>query len=479
MSWKGTLLIVLLALLATFFYLSSGRSRTRSAFDPLLELAPNLADKILIQEGGGTTLILKNGGIWHLKGSLEDRADPHLVSSLLNAAASITPLDILKPRDLKGSVSLSSLDLKKPKRSLTIQAGATHTLWLGIEGAAKGEIYAKLDLGKVVYLIPSMVVPIAFRPAQEFRDPRLTACDSRHLEEATFSMSDNLRQLLIKKDVHGWNLVNPVGAKGDDDSITTWLDTLLSARIQQWMPADTDPSTCGMDSPTATFTAREEDSSNPLIITIGSQVPTSPGSYYVRCSDRPGICTINGLNTFLAVTAQSLRSHKLPPVDYDEVDRIAIDEAPGGTPSILLCRKPGIEDWEIASPPKSAHTTVSGESVRKWFDGVQQLTAAGFEPANPERISLRGLDHPIRIRLIAHLSENTADETAGDIVLADYALGTSDGNTFAMHVGNSPEIMIYPQKEWDSLKDTPASWIAPPKAIPAITPHPSTSATHP
>lgn len=462
MSWRGTVLLSLLAVLAISFFLFSGRSRTRSALEPLLGLTPNLADRIVIQESGGTVQLLKNEGVWYLQGTLADRADPHLVAALLNAAASITPLDVLKPHDLRGDVSLSSLELRKPKRSLAIRAGSTHTLWLGIDGAAKGQLYAKLDSGSAVYLIPSEVVPMAFRPIEEFRDPRLTALAANHLEEASLTRSENLQQLLLRKDIHGWNLVNPVAAKGDQNAITGWLDSLLGARIQQWMPADTDPSSCGMDSPTAVVIVKEEDATNnPVTITIGSPVPDSPGNYYARCSDRPGICTIAGAGTFLATTPQSLRSLKLQPVDYDTIDRIEIGSGAIESTPLVLARKPGGEDWEIKALTQTTGPTIPGDTVRAWFDKIQQLSAQGFEPATPERLQLHGLDHPDHIRFIAHLSENTAEEGAGEMVLADYAFGTPTGGVLALRVGDSTDLMIFPEGTLDLLRNEPANWSNP------------------
>lgn len=461
MSWRGTALLVLLALLAVGWFFFSAPSRTRSASDSLLDINPAKADRIVIWESGGIVQLVRSNGIWYVKGAVKDRADQHLVAALLHAATAITPLDMLGPGDLKGGVSPESLGLRNPKRSLTVDAGPNHTLWLGIEGAAKGRLYAKLDSGKEVYLISSDIVPLAFRPVQEFRDPLLTALDAGRLAEVSLSAENNLTNLLLRKDPHGWSLVNPLAARGDDQAVTSWLHGLTAAPVRRWMPGDTVPSSCGMDSPTTVVTLRREGSDQPLSITVGSRVQDSPGSYYVRCSDRPGICVVEGIDSFLAATPQTLRSHRLPPVDYDTVDRMEWTGGGDGTTSLLLRRQSSGDDWEIAQPAEAAGTVVPGDTVRTWFDSLERLTARGFEPATPEHLQPRGFDRADHLRLIAHLSENTAEEKAGEMVLADYSFGAASGGTFALRVGEATDLAVFPESALGLLQETPVGWMGP------------------
>ena len=458
MSWRGTLLLVILAGLAAATLLLSGRSRTRSPQEPLLGIDPAQADRIVIQDSGSEIILVKQNGIWNLQSAPADRADPGMIRNLLESAAGITPLNTLKPADLTGPVSLESLNLNNPKRSLTIRDGKDRRLNVGIEGAAAGQLYARLGSDKTVYLIPSETVRLAFRPAEDFRDPRLTTLSADHLSEVTFSKGDTLQQLLLRKDTRGseWNLLSPLKATGDQRAISTWIASLLSARIDRWMPAGTDPAACGLDFPTAVFTAREAGGSAPVTVSIGSEVPGSPQSRYVRCSDRPGICILSGIGTALEVTPQKLRSRQLPHVEYDAVDRIEIrprEDGSAPSPLFLLSRKKGTDDWNI-SPELSegGGGTLPGVLVREWFEKLQGVAAESFEPATSERLEARGLGRPAVIRLIAHLSENTAEEGPGDMVLAEYAFGTPSEGKAALRENNAPDLMIVPESTLELAK---------------------------
>jgi hypothetical protein len=470
MSWRGTLLLMLLAGLSLGFFLFSEQTKTHPPEEPLLGIDPAAANKIEIQEGGGLFALIKTNGIWMIQGNVNrkppssDRANPQLIAALLNEAADIEPLDILRSSDLKGKVTLLTLGLKNPDRGITIHSGEKQTLWLGVQGAAQGSLYARLNSGKTVYLIPGKIASLALHPAQDYRDPRLTDLSSDHLNEVSITKGGGIQQLQLKKDQkEGWLVVAPLSCNGDVPAITSWLDSLLGSQIKRWLPDDADPSSCGFDLPSAVVTLREAEATNPLTITIGSPTQESPVSYFVKCSDRPGICLVGGsITNTLSVTPQKLRSKKIKQIDYDTVDRIEIlnDHY---TPDLLsLTRKSGNDDWLLSAGSDSQ--TLSPEVVKSWFDQLQNLTATCFEAATGEHVNDRGLGPhslPTVIRLIARLSENTAQEDKGETVLAEYVFGTANNNEVALREGNASDLMILPESSLDFLKTFPGVKHAP------------------
>ena len=453
MSWRGTLLLLVLAMVATGIFLFSDASHTRTARESLIDIDPAQAKGIIIRESSGSMVLKKLNGVWIIASTPPDRANPAIIRALLQCASGIKPIDTLRPAELKGSVCLETLELKNPRRSLTIEADTTRTIDFGVEGASATRLYARLGSTGPVHLIPSEIVGLAFRPSQDFRDQRLSMLSTDHLEEITFSKGNNLQQLVLKKTRQGWSLVSPLTTQGDQQAISTWADALLSTKIEYWMPAGTDPASCGLDSPSGVFTAREEGGSPPVTITIGSEAPGSHPSHYARCSDRPDICVITGIGSFLEMTPLALRSKKLPRVEYDAVDRMEIRAGGCFATTLLLSRKNGSEDWELSSEGTSTDKrTLPGAQVKDWFEKIQEITAQGFEPATPDHLDARGLTSPSVIRLIAHLSENTAEEKAGDIVLAEYSIGTSSNGVVSLRADNSPDLMLFPESTLELIK---------------------------
>ncbi|MEY2906421.1 MAG: hypothetical protein RLZZ408_892 [Verrucomicrobiota bacterium] len=453
MSWRGTLLLLILAGLAIGILLFSQRSRTRSPGEPLLGFDPSAADRITILEGVGRVEMVREDEVWKLVSPLPDRADQAAVQALLDKASGIASLDRLKPADLKGNVSLEALNLKQPRRSVTIRAGKTHTLLFGADGAAAGQIYARVDSDPSVYLVSAETASHAFRPAAEFRDTRLTPLSADHLEEITLSKnaSGGSQQLQLKKGMNGWMIESPVSAHGENAAVEAWVGSLLGARIVRWMPEGTDPAACGLEPPVATLSAHEEGGA-PVVISIGSEAGDSPGSRYARCNGRPGICIVSGISPALAATPASLRSRNPRTVQLDVIDRIEIGTGgqDGGRPRLLLARKKGGDDWQVV---EGGSGDLSGTKVEEWHRRLSSLKASGFEPATPDRLAARGMNPPqFTIRLIAHLSENSAEESAGDMVLGEYAFGTASDGMVAMREGTSSDLMLLPENSLELAK---------------------------
>ena len=299
-----------------------------------------------------------------------------------------------------------------------------------------------MDSDPTVYLVPSATASLAFRPPAEFRDPRLTTLSSDHLAEMelTRNGAGNSQQLRLARNAKGWNIVSPVSARGGNEAVEAWAASLVGARIVRWMPEGTDPAACGLEPPVATVTARE-DGGAPVVISIGSETGDVPGGRYARCNGRPGICIVTGISPALAATPAALRSKNPQTVPLDTVDKIEISTGEGG---LLVARKKGSDDWQVV---EGGSGDLSRTKVEEWYRRLSSLKASGFEPATPDRLAARGMNVPeLTIRLIAHLSENTAEESAGDMVLGEYAFGTASDGTVAMREGDSSDLMLLPEK---------------------------------
>lgn len=455
MSWRGTLLLVVLAGLALGILLFAQRSQTRSAGEPLLPFNPESTKAISIEEGAGRVNLVKTNEIWRIETPVKDRANQEAVRALLGKVTGMEALDQLGHGDLKGNVSLEALGLKQPRKIVTIAAPGNHTIAFGADGAAPGQVYARVDSDRSVYLVSAETASLAFRPSAEFRDPRITALSPERLEEITLSKNQNgtLQQLRLKQTPGGWMIESPIVARAEKETVAKWASSLIAAKVSRWLPESTDPSSCGLDIPAATITAREEVG-EPVTITIGSEVPGEANSRYAKCSDRPGICVVSSPGAAMETSPSSLRSGKPKAVPLDAIDRIEISGA-DGTPPIIIARKKGSGDWEVLA---GTPTVISGKKVAAWYGLLTSITANNFETATPDHLSARGLTQtPHLVRLIAHLSENTAEESAGDMVLARYAFGIPSDGVVALREGDSSDLMIVPESALEFAKGpTPA-----------------------
>ena len=115
MSWKGTLLLLAtLGVAISALFLFSGAEHARSAQEPLMAITPSEVDRIVIRDNGSSVTLLKSNGLWSIEGDSSERADIRLITSLLSTLASVSPLDVLPARDLRGKSGLDPLGLKNP-----------------------------------------------------------------------------------------------------------------------------------------------------------------------------------------------------------------------------------------------------------------------------------------------------------------------------------------------------------------------------
>ena len=494
MNWRSTLLLVLLALSAILFLTLSGRNRTHPANKPLLTFDPESIDAIVIREGGLETVLRRQSGVWKLASGTPDRADSATVRALLATLPDLVPLDRLDPSELKGAVSLQALDLAKPKRSVTVVAGArSRTLLLGAEGAAKARIYARVDGEAPVYLVPSGIADIAFRSPESFRDSKFTRLDASRAGGISVLVPAGVPGLVLRRDPRGWMLTEPVAALADEGSVTRWIDSLLTADIERWMPPGTDPATCGLARPEALVTVREPLSAEAgstapsLTIALGSDVPGSPGNRFATCSDRPGICVLKGAGEFPGTTAASLRSRHPSPFQNDAIDRIEVSFPRSPLP-VVIERQKGGEDW-ILRHQGSIDRTIAGERVDAWLSTLKDLPVTDFRPLprKQEGVALQnggaggphqppGTQSRMTIRLLARLSENSAEENAGQTVLEDFSLDLpGDGEASLLQKG-TPDIMIVPPERARGILTEFLNWTVP-EASPSPSSPPRTPAS--
>jgi hypothetical protein len=447
-------------------------------------------ERIVIRDAGGEIVLAKLDGIWFVRSGTPDRADASLVRSMLSTALETVPLDSLPPSELKGPVSLEALDLKVPRRSLTLTSGnRSETLSFGVEGAGKGRVYARLEGEAPVHLVSTAITDLAFRPAAAFRDTRLTVLrpDAPETITLTGSGTGGRQLILSRKGQKGqkgreWTVGDSPERMGraDRTSVEHFTEALLGARILGWLPSGTPASACGLDAPEAAFSISTGGELPPVTITFGKPLEGGSGERYATSSDRQGICVLKDIvkdfNGGLAsVSPDTLRDRHLVPTEADSVDRIEILTGAETVPGILLQRKKGTDDWE--SP--GHQVTVPGHEVAGWISRLNGLTAERFQSSG--EIDPRPAGNDARIRLVAHLSENTAEEGAGDVILSEISLSHLEGPEATLSERGNPSVMVLAAAPLRELIGQASGWtgMAPPSAGQPASPQASPSPQSP
>lgn len=447
MTLRGTIILVFLAIgmIAWLIFQPEQRPRLDA---PLFHAEASKISIITIADGNDIRTLKKNKNRWVIDTTPLDRADLSEVTRLLTAICDVKPVDILNKKELKNQLSLSSLGLENTKRSLTIhQEGIKdQTLYFGNEAVGDKRFFARLKDRPEVFIIPSTLTEIAFSPSNDFRDHSLTELEVGNLEQIYLERGDGKFRALFKNGQ--WEMLQPIKASLNNQAVETWCSSILKARIQARIDSDTpDLSNYGLEQPRAKITFFEKESAAPIILSLGKNAEDNMSSeekfVYLSSSARHCILKMpENIEKLFMISPDSLRSHQFFNLNLDTVDQIIITK--GETTITLQRQKDASEDW--ISDTRNA-LVISGPQMQEMINALKTLPVISFESATSQHLSEEGLKAPsgpaARIRFIAHLSENTPDDQAGDYAVLQIAFGspeTPTSSTLFAHIDSNPDI---------------------------------------
>ena len=163
------------------------------------------------------------------------------------------------------------------------------------------------------------------------------------------------RQIDLRKDDQGWQLVKPLTAPADDAAVKGLVNTIADAEVQKTIDeVPQDLASFGLDKPEPTVTLTLKDGSQTPPLAVGKNT-TIGGKTYARKDDEPKIyLTGSTLHFGLAKQVKDLRDKQLLAFQDDDVSRVEI--APEDGPTTLLVRKDK-DAWAIEPGDRPADST--------------------------------------------------------------------------------------------------------------------------
>ncbi|MBX9743012.1 MAG: DUF4340 domain-containing protein [Chthoniobacterales bacterium] len=452
MNLRGTLILLGLALITITLLVFLQPKQEHPSREPLFHGDPSQVTRIVMVDGNESRSLTLHDHQWEIDTTPPDQADKEEVMSLLGAALEVKPLDILIPEELKNQLSLPKLGLQDPKSSLLLhyKNSPDQILYFGNEAVGEKRLFARFSSQKEVIIIPSTLADIAFRPNDLFRNHHLTALALDSIKKIT--LSQKLGEMCIERQGEQWNMKEPTIALVSSNALNSWITPLLEAPILERISNDQgNLAAYDLEEPRATITFFPESSDKPVTLSLGKSVEQknnkealSP-AIYIRSSERHAIFTIPAAleKTFL-ISPDMLREHQLCTINLDTVDRI---EAIKSNTALKLHRQPeNHENWVTEEEHPSI---ISGSEIQKMVSTLEQVMVTSFEIATPTKLQAAGIEPASKaamtLRFIAHLSENTPDENAGDFPIKEICFGTpSVDNTLFARIDHNPEIVQIP-----------------------------------
>lgn len=448
MTLRGTLLLFVTATLVVGLFLFLPRNQDHPSNASLFHGPLSQITRITIKDGASSRSLTHQQNHWEMNTTPPDQADTSEIMNLLTLALEVKPLDILSPQELKNQLSLSALGLQDGKRSLLLhyEHAPDQILYFGNEAAGEKKLFARLGSQKEVVVIPSTLADLAFQPTDHFRNHHLSSLSLEALQE--IKLSQSIGELRMILDHNQWKMTAPTAALVSSNALSSWITPLLEAPILERLNSDQENLAAdGLEEPRATLTLSLADPSLPsMTLSLGKMVATKEAApaIYVRSSERHAIFKIPAaLEKVFLISPDVLREHQFCTLNLDMVDRIEITR---GDVSLLLRRQSeNHENWitEGKNP-----TVIPGAAIQKMVSGFEKVTVSSFELATPSKLKDTGIEPAshtaITLRFIAHLSENSVDEDAGDFLIKEIRFGTPNGSTLFARINQNAEIVEVP-----------------------------------
>jgi hypothetical protein len=289
---------------------------------------------------------------------------------------------------------------------------------------------ALLALGAFYYVYEIKGAPA--RAKVEAQKGRLWTADAGDVTEAELRRGGEVVKLTRQAD--GWQILEPVSARGDRSKIDETLTTLTTARVDREIasaPSQLDQ--YGLDKPAADITLRLKDGRQ-LGLQLGAKNPTGVW-VYAREAGKPAV---------LLVSDAVLRDATRPLADFRDRTVLAFErrEVSGfeiGTREETLAVEQGDGKWRLTRPVALPADT---ETVTDFLDKLQSTRVKEFVAEGPKSLVPYGLERPIRLSI--HTGKDK-DRATRSLLIGD--TDKAKQGVYAMRPGES-SVLLLPVEAW-------------------------------
>jgi hypothetical protein len=236
---KSTLIILLLAILAgaAAYYFDWKRGEkdaakpatdsTKLAFTLQPDEIQSLTISYPADPKSQPVTFERRDGTWQITQPLQTGADASAIDGIIEGlvAARIEQTEPGAPDRLK----VYGLDPADVELDFQLKNGAKHSVKLGKKDFTGSSVYAVLDQGKDVALVPESLLVSSDKPLQVLRDHSVLHIDTNDVR--SFDLKNAAGEVVAAKEKSDWNLVKPAAGAADSDAINALLAAISTAKL--------------------------------------------------------------------------------------------------------------------------------------------------------------------------------------------------------------------------------------------------------
>ena len=271
---------------------------------------------------------------------------------------------------------------------------------------------------------------------------RLWTVEAKDVEGLSIKRAgDTIR---LKRVEGGWEMLEPVKARGDRGPIDEVVTSLTTARVDREVA--TNPAKLaefGLEPAAAEVRVDVKGRSEPLTLLVGAKSPT--GAWvYAKEAGKPAVVTLSEVTARdVARPAADFRDKTI--VAFDRKSVTAIDLDVDGQRFSLAADEPG--KWRIVKP--NAYRA-DADMVADFLDKLETAKAKEFAPADAPAAQY-GLDKPSRVTLWIGSDKDRSSKAL--------AFGKADPQKQGVYVTREGDggVMLAPEELWKAVPKTVAA----------------------
>jgi hypothetical protein len=367
--------------------------------------AENIEELRIKAASGETSHLRKGANGWEIVEPVKAEADASEASSITSNLGSLEVQRVVDEN--AADVAQYGLDPARVDVAFRLkdEKDFRHLL-VGEKTPTGGDLYAKLQNDKKVFLIASFLDNTFNRTPFDLRDKSILEFDREKADAVEIAHGKDVLQLT--RSGTEWNVSKPLAARGDYGTIEGLVTRLSSAQMQRIVDADAkDLKAFGLDRPTLTATVAS--GSARAVLSFGL---TEGGSVYAKDASRPIVFAVEeSLLTELRKDASEFRRKDVFDFRSFNATRVEIRRGSETLAFEKTKDKDGKEIWRDA-----AGQTVDTAKVEDFLTKLSNLRAQSFERAQPA--ALKSPELAVTVRFDQEKTETVALAKSGTDVFA-------------------------------------------------------------
>ena len=273
------------------------------------------------------------------------------------------------------------------------------------------------------------------REKTEGRKGRVFTVEPADVTEVEIKRPDSVVKL--KREGDGWQILEPVKARGDRGPIDETVTSVVTARMDREIEsAPTALGDFGLDKPAAEVTLRLKDGKQ-LGLVLGAKSPTGVW-VYAREAGKPAVFVVG--DSVLRDTTRPLAAFRDKAVlAFDQKDVTALEII---TRDDTIAVEQADGRWKLTRPRA---LPADGDTLRDFLEKLRAARVKEFVAEAPRSLEPFGLDRPVKVSIHTGRDKDRATKTL--------LFGRGDAGkkgVYAMRAGESAVVVI-PDETWAAV----------------------------